>query len=165
MQTKKDKLKTYIVENIDKIYRLAFSYTKDTQNAEDVVNESVSRALSAINSLKNDSYMGTWFYRIVVNTANTYLKKQSKIIYLDETKDIETCDDKYMDVDLYEAVMNLDSKYRTIVILRFFEDMSLEKIASILDENINTVKTRLYTALEKLKKYFNKDVKLNEKIF
>lgn len=165
MQTKKEKLKVYVTDNIDKLYRLAFSYARDEQYAEDIVNESVARALSSINTLKNDSYMGTWVYRIVVNTANTYLKKQSKIIYLDESDDLRTTEDKYRDNDLYEAVMKLDSKYREVIILRFFEDMSLEKISMVLSENVNTIKTRLYTALEKLRKYMEKDVKFDERIF
>ena len=84
MQIKKEKLKTYVTNNIDKIYRLAFSYAKNQVDAEDIVNESIKRALYSINSLKKDYYMGTWLYRIVVNTANTYLKSKSKIIYIDD---------------------------------------------------------------------------------
>ena len=72
MQIKKEKLKTYVTNNIDKIYRLAFSYAKNQADAEDIVNESIKRALHSINSLKKDYYMSTWLYRIVVNTANTY---------------------------------------------------------------------------------------------
>ena len=49
--------------------------------------------------------------------------------------------------------------------LRFFEDQSIEKIAEILSENVNTVKTRLYAALDKLKKNMGKDVEINEKSF
>ena len=44
----------------------------------------------------------------------------------------------------------MPAKYRTIIILRYFEDLKIEDVAEILDENVNTVKTRLYTALRKL---------------
>jgi len=45
---------------------------------------------------------------------------------------------------------NLPEKYRTVVILRYFEDLKIDEIAEILNENVNTIKTRLYKSLEKL---------------
>lgn len=165
MQKKKELLKEYVTKNIDRLYRLAFSYSKTEQYAEDIVNESVVRALAAIDTLRNEEYIGTWMYRIVINTANTYLKKQAKIIYLDDSMIEDGLLDKYRDVDLYKEIMRLEDKYRIIIVLRFFEDQSIEKIAEILSENVNTVKTRLYAALDKLKKNMGKDVEINEKSF
>ena len=54
-------------------------------------------------------------------------------------------------VDLYNAVQRLEPKLRTVVILRFFEDMKLEDIASITGDPLSTVKSRLYKALKLLK--------------
>lgn len=164
MQTKREKLETYVTENINKIYRLAFSYVKNEHDAEDVVNESVRRALDGIEQLRNDEFLGTWFFRIVINTSNTYLKSKSKLIYLDEiVEDSLTSEDKYQDTDLYDAVMKLDSKYRIVIILKFYEDMTIERISGILDENISTVKTRLYKALKKLRLEIDKEDMLDEK--
>ena len=59
--------------------------------------------------------------------------------------------DQYRNLDLYKALDELDEMYRTIIILRYFEDMKIEDIAYILDENLNTVKTRLYRGLKILK--------------
>ncbi len=59
--------------------------------------------------------------------------------------------DSYEDIDLKRALDELPYKYKTIIILRYFEDMKIEEIAAILDINVNTVKTRLYKALEKLR--------------
>ena len=59
--------------------------------------------------------------------------------------------DKYEDIDLQRALDQLPEKYRTIIVLRYFEDMKIGDIAQILDENENTIKTRLYNALAKLK--------------
>ena len=164
MQTKREKLETYVTENINKIYRLAFSYVKNEHDAEDVVNESVRRALDGIEQLRNDEFLGTWFFRIVINTSNTYLKSKSKLIYLDEiVEDSLTVEDKYQDTDLYDAIMKLDSKYRIVIILKFYEDMTIEHISEILDENISTVKTRLYKALKKLRLEIDKEDMLDEK--
>ena len=164
MQTKREKLETYVTENINKIYRLAFSYVKNEHDAEDVVNESVRRALDGIEQLRNDEFLGTWFFRIVINTSNSYLKSKSKLIYLDEiVEDSLTTEDKYQDTDLYDAIMKLDSKYRIVIILKFYEDMTIERISEILDENISTVKTRLYKALKKLRLEIDKEDMLDEK--
>ena len=164
MQIKKEKLKTYVTNNIDKIYRLAFSYAKNQVDAEDIVNESIKRALYSINSLKKDYYMGTWLYRIVVNTANTYLKSKSKIIYIDDiVEETLVTEDNYQDTDVYNQVMKLDIKYREVIVLKYYEDMTFEQIADILNENISTVKTRLYTALDKLKIALNKEGDFDER--
>ncbi len=56
--------------------------------------------------------------------------------------------DKYTDLDLRRALEELPIEYKSIIILRFFEDLKIEEVAIILDENVNTVKTRLYTALK-----------------
>jgi len=52
---------------------------------------------------------------------------------------------------LIKALDELPIEYKSILLLRFFEDLKIDEVAEILDENINTVKTRLYTALKKLK--------------
>ena len=59
--------------------------------------------------------------------------------------------DTYEDIDLQEALERLPEKYRIVVILRYFEDMKIGDIAQVLNENENTIKTRLYNGLSKLK--------------
>lgn len=60
-------------------------------------------------------------------------------------------EDIYENIDLKRAIENLDPKDRAIVVLRFFEDRQLGEIAKILDENLNTVKSRLYRVMKKLR--------------
>lgn len=152
MHTKKEKLKIYVTENLNKLYRLAFMYAKNEHDAEDVVNESIRRALDAIGQLEKEEYMGTWLCRIVINTAISYVKSKSKLIYLDDfTENTLIKEDEYEDTDLYAAVMKLEPKYRIVIVLRFYEDMAIDKIAEVLCENVSTVKTRLYRALKLLK--------------
>ena len=59
--------------------------------------------------------------------------------------------------------MKLDSKYRIVIILKFYEDMTIERISEVLDENISTVKTKLYKALKKLRLEIDKEDTLDEK--
>lgn len=164
MQNKKEKLKLYITNNLDKLYRLAFSYAKNEHDAEDIVNESVKRALDAIYQLEKEEFLGTWMYRIVINTASSYMKMKSKLIYIDEViENTLVKEDKYQDTDLYNMVMKLDSKYRIVIVLRFYEDMAINKIAEVLNENVSTVKTRLYKALKLLKIEMNEEALIDER--
>ena len=164
MQNKKEKLKLYITNNLDKLYRLAFSYAKNEHDAEDIVNESVKRALDAIYQLEKEEFLGTWMYRIVINTASSYMKMKSKLIYIDEIiENTLVKEDKYQDTDLYNMVMKLDSKYRIVIVLRCYEDMAIDKIAEVLNENVSTVKTRLYKALKLLKIEMNEEALIDER--
>ena len=164
MQNKKEKLKLYITNNLDKLYRLAFSYAKNEHDAEDIVNESVKRALDAIYQLEKEEFLGTWMYRIVINTASSYMKMKSKLIYIDEIiENTLVKEDKYQDTDLYNMVMKLDSKYRIVIVLRFYEDMAIDKLAEVLNENVSTVKTRLYIALKLLKIEMNEEALIDER--
>ena len=60
-------------------------------------------------------------------------------------------EDAYENVDLQKAIESLEKEDRTVVILRYYEDMKLEDIAKILNENLSTVKSRLYRSMKKLK--------------
>lgn len=148
----------YVIENKEKHYRIAYSYVKNTDDALDIVQETIFKAIVSLDKLKNPEYIRSWFYRILINSALDFLRKQKKTIVVDEEY-LSSFDcgsvDKYTDVDLHRALDELPDNYRSIVILRFFEDLKIEEIAEVLDENVNTVKTRLYKSLEKLRVKIN----------
>ncbi|KNF07618.1 RNA polymerase sigma factor SigV [Gottschalkia purinilytica] len=144
----------YILENKENCYRLAYSYVKNVDDALDIVQESTYKAVTSLNSLKEPKYIKTWFYRIIVNTSLDFLRKQKKVdIVSEEILDVYShgVDDVYENIDLQRELDNLPPNYRIIVILRYFEDLKIEEIADILKENTSTVKTRLYSALKKLR--------------
>ena len=143
----------YINENIDAAYRFAFTYAKNKEDAEDILNESVVKALRSINSLRDPEKIKPWFYRIIANIALTHIKSRQKIVYL-EYEDMENLDsvtDDYSNLNFNELIEKLDPKYKSIIVLRFFENMTIQEVASVLDLNENTVKTRLYKALKMLR--------------
>lgn len=155
--TKEEKfqlVENYIVEHQNDYYRLAFSYVKNKENALDIIQDSIFKALKSIDQLEETKYIKTWFYRIVINTSIDFIKKHGRMqtmdddtlhSFLPEQRDIEK------DYDLYEALDHLKEPYKTIVILRYFEDLKIDEIAEIQHENTNTIKTRLYAALRKLR--------------
>ena len=74
----------YIIENQNKFYRLAYSYVKEEQAALDVIQNAICRALEGCFGLKNPLALRTWFYRILVNEALQYLRKQKREVPLGE---------------------------------------------------------------------------------
>ncbi|SHK17126.1 RNA polymerase sigma factor [Desulforamulus aeronauticus] len=151
----------YVIQYKENHYRLAYSYVKNADDALDIVQESIYKALSSMDSLKNPSHIKSWFYRIVVNTSLDFLRKQKRIgVVDDETLSVLEggAVDHYENLDLQKALDALPVNYRSVVILRYFEDLKLEEIADILNENVNTVKTRLYKSLKKLRVQMNDEV-------
>ncbi len=149
-----EQITDYIIKNKERHYRLAYSYVKNADDALEVVQESIYKAISTMDSLKTPDYLNTWFYRIIVNTAIDLLRKRKKVVVMDDETlshyDLSTVD-HYADIDLHKALEDLPIQYRSIIVLRFFEDLKIEEIATVLDENVNTVKTRLYKALRMLR--------------
>lgn len=135
MQNVKETLINYIKENEDKFYRIAFSYSENEEAALDIVQESIVKSLNHINKLKNEEYVKTWFYRILINECLQYIKKNKRIITYESQEienKIEWNDDISINgIDMYKYIQRLNKKLRTVIILRYFEDMKIEEIAKI----------------------------------
>lgn len=148
------KIEGYIIEYSDIFYRLAYSYVKNTDDALDIVQESIYKAMTSMNTLRDPNSIKTWFYRIVVNTSLDFIRKRRKEICVDReflfNGESGVVDD-YPDIDLEKALEELPEVYYSIIVLRYFEDLKIKEIADVLDMNENTVKTRLYKGLERLK--------------
>jgi RNA polymerase sigma-70 factor (ECF subfamily) len=138
----------------ESIYKVAYSYVNNTECALDIMQEVIYKALVSIKSLKEPEYFNTWLTRITINCSINYLNKSKKVISLDEKhiKDMTSpSSDRSEIMDLHEALKNLDTKYKTIVMLKYFEDLTLKDISDIVKLPLSTVKTHLYRGLEKLK--------------
>lgn len=154
-------LADYIVSHQEDFYRLAFSYVKNRDAALDVVQESIVKALSKADTLREPAYLKTWFYRILLNESMNHFRRTSRILPLEELEPQSApagCDPGER-LDLYDAIDRLDPREQAVIKLRFFEDMKLEEIAQATDANLNTVKSRLYKALRKLRDMTGEDLR------
>lgn len=140
-----------LLENYQSYYRLAFSYVRQEADAMDIVQEGAYRAMRKAGSLREDCFADTWIYRIMINTAKEYIKKYRRT-YEELNEDCAITEENSSDLELRAMVDKLPLQEKTLIILRFYEDKSLAEIAEILQENINTVKSRLYRTLEKLRR-------------
>lgn len=147
----------FFKENENRIYKFAYGYVKNQEMALDLVHDSIVKVIQKRDTLKEEQYLKTWFYRILINECITTLRKNKKITFIDEIKENE-CIEQINDfvtkneyIDLYDAIDGLPPKLKTIIMLRYFEDMKLDEIAEITKTNLSTIKSRLYKALEILK--------------
>ena len=153
-ETLKKQIADYIISNKEKYYRVAYSYVKNADDALDIMQESIYKAVAHVDSLQDINYINTWFYRIIVNTSIDFLRKQKKVIPVDNevlASFVSETNDEYENFDLQKAMDDLPEKYKSVVVLRYFEDLKIEEIAEILNENTNTIKTRLYKTLKLLR--------------
>lgn len=142
------------------LYKIAYSYVKDEHKALDIMQECAYKGFLNVHKLKNPSIFKTWITRILINVSVDYLKKDSKIIYLDDDSSI-LCREENISLnekmDLYNAIDTLKDKYKTVIILRYFNDMSIDEIARTIEIPSNTVKSHLRRAKESLSKILKED--------
>ena len=149
-----DSVTAYIIENQEKFYRLAFSYVKNKDDALDIVQNAVCKALDHYESLRNEAAVKTWFYRILVNESIFFIKKQRREVLSGEDLNV---DGPYYEKgyeaedDLEGQIDRLDEDVQKIIRLRFFEELSLKEISQVMELNLNTVKAKLYRGLKLLK--------------
>ena len=136
-----ERLIQYILENQDRFYRVAYSYTRHQEDALDVVQSAVCKALEAHESIKNEDAIRTWFYRILVNECLTVLKKRKRLLLTDDGMEREEVyyEKGYeQEDDLEKELDRLELDVQGIIKLRFFEELSLKEISCITGLNLNT---------------------------
>lgn len=149
-----DIIADFITQSRNSSYRIAYSYVHNKEDALDIIQDSICKALSSGKTLENPEAVKTWFYRIVINTSIDFIRKNKRYVYVEDNV-LETfapsLEDQYEDIDLKEAINKLPTLGKTVIILRYFEGLKIEDIAKILNENINTTKSRLYNSLKRLR--------------
>lgn len=132
--------------------------------AEDILQETYMKCFMEINKLKDPGAFNTWFFKILVRTGWKMSKKQSILIPMEITSQNEGlfCDEnqgRKNVIDNYEtkhimqnAINNLSKNLKTVVILYYYNDMSVEEISKVTGCFKATVKSRLFYARAALKK-------------
>ena len=148
-----------ITEYQEYLYKMAFLYMKNQQDALDVVGTTILKGFQNIKTLKNPEWFKTWITRILMNTANDELKK---VVYYSDIEEIQVSK-KHKGVspeekcDLENAVSRLPEKYRVVIILKYFSGFSVNEIAYAIEAPVGTVKAYLSRARVELKKYWKED--------
>lgn len=158
-----DVLGSIIMENMQSMYRVAFSILKTEDEIYDAISNTTVIVFEKIGTLKNEEFFKTWLIRILINECYKIYKQNKKIIYLDNcNQENLVYSDKYVDFEIRKTIKNLDKDLQEIVILYYYEDFSVKDISQILKIPEGTVKSRLSRAREKLQQEFIKE-KIDER--
>ena len=140
-------------ENKEAMYRIAKSIVTIEMDVEDAVSETILNAYMNIHKLRKNEYFKTWIIRILINECNLILKKRKREIGLSEINlNTFTSEEPKKDIDLYNAINDLEDDLKITTLLFYFEDMKYCDIAKVLSIREGTVKSRLSRAKQKLYK-------------
>lgn len=152
------------------IFHIINRIVRDTDAANDLVQETFMKAFSALASYRSEYRFSTWLYKIAANSSIDFLRKRRiQALSLDRpletgdgTVEIEVADysfhpehelvRKEQSYSINEAINSLPPRYREVIIYRHKDDKSYEEIADLLNIPVGTVKARIFRARELLKK-------------
>ena len=149
-----EQLSQLVEHHLDAVYRVAFSVVRDRALAEDVSQDAILKAWTALPTFRGESSLRSWLLRITHNTAISTLRRRREELrdpdLLPERVAHTSTERQVVDrlsLDAFEqALEELDELSRTIVVLREIENMAYDEIAEVLDVGLPTVKTRLLRA-------------------
>ncbi len=151
-------------------YFVALEFTKNNQDAEDILQESYIKALSKINELDKPESFSSWLNQIVANKSKDFLKKKKPMLFEAEENEVfevlpdedtsfspeENLDQTELQKTVMEVLDELSEEKRACVLMMYFEELSVGEIAETLEIPEGTVKTRLFSARKDLKDKFAK---------
>ena len=126
------------------------------RDLDDLVQESFVSIWKGLSHFEGQSDIRTWIYRITVNVAYDYFRKQKKQNYEVEFKDHitpevkNTTDDQQL---IHKGLSTMNLKHRMVIVMFHFEGLSIKEIAEITDEPEGTIKSRLHFARSELRTF------------
>ena len=147
----KEEFTAFAEKYMGTIYRVAYSWTKNSDDANDVTQDVLIQLYKTTKEFESDSHVKNWLIKVTVNQCKMLFRSTwSKMEDIGEYADTLGFEEK-SHLDLFRAVMNLDKKYRVPLLLFYYEGYSTAEIASILGIPEKTVSTRLFRAKARLK--------------
>jgi len=156
----------------DSIYFMAVKMVNNKDDAMDLTVETFGKAFENLDKYKPDFAFSTWLFRIATNNCIDFIRKKRlnvvslQKIYEDDGKEFqirskglnpeETSIKKQENEKLKNIVDQLPSRYRTLIILKYFDEQSYEEIAQQLDIPLGTVKAQLFRARDLLSNIMNR---------
>ncbi|MBB6713341.1 sigma-70 family RNA polymerase sigma factor [Clostridium gasigenes] len=145
----------------EQIYRTAYAYVKDENLALDIVQETVCKAFVSISKLREPKYFNTWIIKIAMNISISAYKKNQKVVCMEQGEllnKVGVDEDNNEKLYLLQAIDTLPDKHKDIIILKYFNDLTIQEISKVLDMPLGTVKTYLNKGLIALRIYMKKEV-------
>lgn len=148
-------------QHFPRVYRTAFFITGDHQTAEDVAQEAFLKAFAGMHKLQDRQKFGPWISVIASNHAVDLLRKRKKIFLADNMETYggtalgdnpaENWEREENIEEVRKALALLDAEEREILVLKYFNELSINDIASVLEAPAGTIKSRLFRARDKMR--------------
>lgn len=148
---KKEQLGQIILASEDTLYHVAKTLLNNDADCSDAIQETIVKAFTNLHTLRQDSYAKTWLIRILMNECYAVMRREKRIVSLEEYQCEETASEEADYSDLYEAVSQLKPKIRICVTLYYLEGYSVRETAKLLGTTESAVKKRLARAREMLR--------------
>lgn len=136
-----------------KLYSIAYSYLRNEADSLEVLQEATCRAWIKRKSLKDANRFAPWLTRILINCCNDELKRRKRSAATEAVRSEEGIMEMKSDrrLDMEQALDGVKPKYRQVLVLKYYKDMTLTEIAEVLDKPEGTVKTWLSKGLKQLR--------------
>ena len=142
--------KTYeevIKRNSETVYRLAYSLVKTQSDADDIYQEVFLRYVRKAPVFDSKEHEKAWFMRVTINCCKNFWKspwmQRRSVLEKDVLEKEASCEGKDENQRLIEIVKQLPEKYRVVIHLFYYEELSIKEIAKITKSKTSTVRTRL----------------------
>lgn len=148
-----------ISEYQEYMYKMAYLYVRNEDTALDAVGTAVLKAYRQIHTLKHPEYFKTWLTRILIHASQDELKKSAHYDTLEELPEKDSCGGISLEekCDINAAVMQLSAKYRTVIILKYFSELSVREISEVMNAPEGSVKAYLSRARDELREILKED--------
>ena len=136
------------------MYRIAMTYTGNSADAEDAMQEALLRAWAKRHTLRDEAFFGTWLTRILINECHRIQGRMKRVAPQDEVPLVSRDHPSY----LRDAFVSVPEKYRMPMLLHYVEGMSVAETAQALHIPQGTVKSRLARGRKALGEILNEEV-------
>ena len=130
-------------EQVQCMYKVAFSYLKNDEDAADAIQDTILSCYENLKSLKQNKYFKTWMIRILINKCKDILQRKKQVTYTDQMPETPFYEEEYAAKEWAQVLEPLDNKYRLVILLYYMEGFNIREISDILDMKESTVKSRL----------------------
>lgn len=146
----------------DMVYRLALSQMKNTTDADDLFQEVFVRLVSHIQDLESWEHVKAWLIRVTINCAKKHFGQywNKNVDYIEEPERIADVNGGYQlpeEHPVRDAVGKLPPKYRLVIHLYYFEELTVAEIARLTEQKETTVKSQMHRAREMLKELLEEE--------
>jgi len=141
-----------------RLYRIAYTYIKNEEDAKEIISNTVYKGYKNLSKLKNSEFFETWITSILINECHQVSRKNKGKVHVSlefisdwmhkESEGNYDIDDR---IDLYEAVDSLEGSIKTVIILKYLEDMTIKETAKHIGISESRVKNYIHKGLKCLR--------------